>query len=112
MSLDTKRGENLEGLTGPYRVVPARKWFETSLFDSAANEAAKKFRASGWPLDITFAEDQVLVQEYPRTNQLAMVFHMRIRGEDQFYVHVFALPDAMIANLTASNLWNAAPLPA
>lgn len=112
MSLDTKRGETLEGLTGPYRVVPARKWFETRLFDEAAGEAAKKFRAAGWPLAVTFDEDQVLIQEYPQTNQLAMVFHMKIKGQDQFYVHVYALPPEMIANLSASNLWDGAPLSA
>lgn len=106
MSLNRTDGEQIEGLEGPFRVVPARKWFETSLFDAAAGEAARKFRAAGWGLSISFDEDQVLVQEYPRTRQLAMIFQMRIRGQDTYYVHVFALPPEMIANLKASNLWD------
>lgn len=105
MPLDRVNGEKIEGLEGPYRVVPVEKWRLTPLFEAAAQAAADAFRKAGYPLIVGFDETQILIQEYPRSRQLAMIFVMNIRGQEQLYPYVFALPDDMVSSLSASGLW-------
>lgn len=105
MPLDRINGETIEGLAGPYRVVPVDKWRMTPLFEAAAEAAADAFRKAGYPLIIGFQDDQILIQEYPRSRQLAMIFVMQIKGQEMLYPYIFALPDDMIASLSASGLW-------
>lgn len=105
MPLDKINGEKIEGLEGPYRVVKLEKWRFTPLFEQAAQAAADAFHKAGYPLIIGFDEGQILIQEYPRSRQLAMIFVMQIRGKEMLYPYVFALPDELIATLSASGLW-------
>lgn len=106
MPLDRTNGEHIEGLEGPFRVVPVEKWRFTPLFEAAAKAAADAFGKAGYPLIIGFDESQILIQEYPRSRQLAMVFVMSIKGEEMLYPYVFALPDEMIASLRAAGHWH------
>lgn len=106
MPLDRTKGEQIEGLDGPFKVVPNTKYRETPLFEEAAAAAALAFRRAGYPLAITFDDDQVLTQEYPHSGQIAMVFVTNIRGAEQLYVHVWALPPEMVASLRASGQWS------
>ena len=105
MPLDRVNGEQIEGLEGPYRVVPVEKWRFTPLFEAAAEAAADAFRKAGYPLLIGFQEDQILIQEYPRSRQLAMIFVMQIKSREMLYPYIFALPDDMVSSLSASGLW-------
>lgn len=105
MPLDKVKGEQIGGLGHVYRVVPAAKWRMTSLFESAATAAEEAFTRSGALAPITFDEEEVLVQEYPKAAKLAFVFCKRIRGNEHFYPFVFDLPPQMIADLIVTNKW-------
>lgn len=105
MALNKLIGEQVDGVHGPFRVVPNTKWRETPLFEQAANEAAMAFQRQGALLPITFDDDELVTQEYPRTRQLVMVFSKTIRQAEHYYPYVFDLPHSMIKELRANGRW-------
>lgn len=107
MALDKIKGEVLEGLGHKYEIAPNYKWRESQLFEEAAMAAAEAFMNSGalWP--ITFDEEEVLIQEYRESNQIAIIFSKNVRGTEQLYPFVWDLPADMVRELRAIGKWEA-----
>jgi hypothetical protein len=109
MPLNRENGELIGELGPAYRVVPARKWMGTPFFEEAAAAAAKAFCASGAIMPssgMRFDESQILAQEYPKANKLALVFVSRINGNEVFYPYIFTFPARMIAELVTTGHWD------
>lgn len=105
MPLDKVKGEPIDGMPDDYIVVNISKWRNTPLMPQAAEAAADAFIAIGALLPVWFEEDDILVQEYPRSGQIAFLFQRRIRGETHYYPYVYELPKAAIKELVAEGLW-------
>jgi hypothetical protein len=126
MPLNHVTGERLNGMDELYRVVPLSKYKELSrlttfvkemstgkfkreitverpIWEAALGHAQIVYYAIGAPLD--HLSYDVLVQEYPRTGQVAFLFCAKIGGEDHYVVAPFSLAPEQIADLKVRNLW-------
>lgn len=131
MSLNHVGGEHLAGMDPVFRVVPAKKYkdlprltvpveeeiggkfkvkriVERPIWEYALGEAQIALFKAGVPV-AKLAYD-VIAQEYPRTNNIIFVFHVRAAGRD-LYITVppeppgITLRPEQVADLTAANLW-------
>lgn len=109
MPLDRVNGEPFDGLQGlgPYVLVAPRALADMTqllvtytaiegtkfkrkvekrrpLFDDAVAEAILSFKAKGALSPVRFDEDDVMVQVYPQTRKVAVVFQRRIAGVEHF----------------------------
>lgn len=105
MAFDKTKGESIDGMPDDYVVVSVHKWRDTPLLPQAVEAAAEAFQQAGALLPVWIEEDDILVQEYPRTHQIAFLFQRRIRGEEHFYPYVYELPAEAIKELIVSGLW-------
>lgn len=109
MPLNHEQGEQIEGLPATFRVVPVGKWFDTPLFDQAAQIAAQMFANEGAIVPVKFDETDVLVQEYPKDAKLVFIFHKMIKGKEMLYPYTWSLPPEMIAELKTTGKWELDP---
>jgi hypothetical protein len=104
MALNHDLGELIQGLPGPYRVVPLHKWQDTQLWEQAAEMAGKAFKRSG-SLRKRVQFTDVLVQEYPKTSKLLFLFEATVAGQPMYYPWVWDLTPEMIAEFTTTGKW-------
>jgi hypothetical protein len=127
MPLHHDIGERIEGLDEVFLVAPFAKYAEQTrltaiveetvgtkfkrkvkrerrIVDLAMAYAANGFAKMGLPQN---SDIDILVQEYPRVNQVAFLFCARMGGKDYYIAPpaVFQLGDAQIADLTLRGLW-------
>jgi len=131
MPLNHVTGEQLTGTDPVYRVVPAKKYkelprltvpveeetggkfkvkriVERPIWEYALGEAQIALFKAGVP--VTKLAYDAIVQEYPRTNNIIFVFHVRTGSKD-LYITVppeppgITLRPEQVADLTAANLW-------
>lgn len=105
MPLNREQGELLGELGPEYIIVPFAKWAGTGLPEDAAKRAAAAFREAGALYPIEIAEDDVLIQEYPRLHKVVFLFQRKIAGAEHFYHFTFDLPPQMVAELRATGKW-------
>jgi len=103
--LDHNNGERIEGLPERYVVAPADRWTDSPLFADAVKHAVDAFMQAGALRPIFFGADDILVQEYPDTRQVAFIFARKIAGKPYYYPFVYDLPDDMVAQLKAVGRW-------
>lgn len=126
MPLNHIAGERLEGLDPVFRVVPLEKYkgqprlttvvkemtkgkfqyeveVERPIWEAALGHAQISYYGAG--AEPRHLKYDVLVQEYPRTGNIAFIFCARIRGEERFVIAPFALSPEQIADLTVRGLW-------
>lgn len=122
MSLNRVTGERLDGIdeyclkefgrpAGPWRVVPTEKWQKIGdIWQSACSEAAEKFAKDGIAKynQLKFFHNNVLVQEYPQINAVALIFWMNHEFKDYYFSKLFKIERALIAELKANGQWDEA----
>lgn len=102
---DRHKGERIEGLPERYVVAPNSRWTDSPMFADAAKHAAAAFAQSGALHPVFFSADDILVQEYPDTYQVAFIFARKIAGKPYFYPFVYDLPPEMVAWLKNAGRW-------
>lgn len=127
MPLDHVNGERIEGLDEVFLVASFEKYAEQTrltaiveettgskfkrkvkrerrIVDLAMRYAADGFAKMGLPRN---SDIDVLVQEYPRVNQLAFLFCARLAGKDYYIAPpaLFQLGEAQIVDLIQRGLW-------
>lgn len=106
MALNREKGEVLSGLGSEYVVAPNGRWTDTPFYDEAARHALEVFRESGsLAIRQHFDDDEILIQEYPRSRKLVFLFCRKIRGEPNYYIFTWDIPEAMIPELRMSGRW-------
>lgn len=106
MSFNREKGEFLAGLGTDYVIAPNGRWTDTPLYDEAARHALEVFRESGsLAIRQHFDDDEILVQEYPKSRKLAFLFCRKIRNEPYYYTFTWDLPPEMITELRMSGRW-------
>ena len=101
-------GEAIDSLPDKWEVVPLAKWAGAAdLLEQACGDAAAQFAHAGLPAEIgaKIAPDEILVQEYHDTGQLAFIFLKQWLGREYFAVYVWDLPDNAIAELRTNGMW-------
>lgn len=127
MPLNHEIGERIEGLDDVFIVAPFAKYAEQTRLTTIVEETvgtkfkrkvkrarpivavAMKYAQGGFEkLGLPRGADiDILVQEYPRTGQVAFLFCARHMGKDYYIAPpaVFQLGEAQIADLTLRGLW-------
>lgn len=129
MPLDTTNGEPIEGLTGPFRVVPAQKWMfltrlkvdylvphpfrtikkQRAIFLDSAEKAIEAFEKAGALRPIRFGERDILVQEYPQAKAVVFVFRRKVADVEKFVPVKYELGPEVIGFLKTTGRWDDAP---
>jgi len=133
MALNREKGEPLEGYDSVFRVVPAEKYqalprlttmvprtvgikFKRKVMVAVPiAEAAYAFAQAGFinvgaPRNVDLEYD-VMVQEYPRTNQVVFIFCATIKGQDQYVIAPFQLTNQQVAELVITSNWKSTGMP-
>lgn len=119
--LDRARGEVVQGLDGPYYIVPlsavadmnlltkydvpgkfraqGAKVARRHIIEDALAIAADAFEAAGAMLPIAYDESSLLIQAYPTLNKLAVVVGRSVAGEARYVTRIYDLPHAAIRQL-------------
>jgi hypothetical protein len=105
MPLNKTTGEIIGDLGTDFYVAPFARWSTTPLFAEAYDRAVEAFVTSGAILPVKITAEQVLVQEYPTSNQVAFVFQATIRGQEHLYPYVFKLEPKLVAELRTIGRW-------
>lgn len=107
MPLNKEFGEQLEGMPDDFVVAPLSKWADKGqLLAEAAKVAADQFAAAGAAKPVIFDGDDILVQEYHKTGQVAFVFIRQVNGQEMFSWYVWDLPDDMVIELRTNGEWD------
>lgn len=104
MPLNHQTGESLDGMPGHF-VANKDHWRNTSLWNTACEQAAQAFHASGAMFPVLFDDSDILVQEYPSAKKLVFIFLRGIAGHEHYYVYTFDLDDKAIAELRVTGRW-------
>ena len=106
MPLNKEFGEQLEGMPDEFVVAPLSKWADKGqLLAEAAKVAADQFAQAGAAKPVIFDGDDILVQEYHSTGQVAFLFQRVVNGIEMFVPYVYDLPDDFIAELRTVGRW-------
>ncbi len=126
MPLDHVNGECIDGLDIIYRIVPISKYQElpglTTVVEVTEGKKFKRKKFESVPVwqaaenyaKITFCNSgapagqlgyDILVQEYPRTHQVAFIFCAEIFGHEQFVVAPFELSQEQVTEMKAIAQW-------
>lgn len=109
MPLDKVKGETIGDLGDDFVIAPLSNWIDTPLIEIAAQAAAQAYIAAGAMQPISFSEEDMLIQEYRRSNKIAVVFQRRVAGEEMLYPYVFEMNEALVAELKATGRWSEPP---
>lgn len=100
-------GEQLETMPDEFVVAPLSKWADKgNLLAEAAKVAADQFAEAGAAKPVVFDGDDILVQEYHKTGQVAFVFIRMVNGQEMFAWYVWDLPDDMVIELRTNGEWD------
>lgn len=119
--LDRARGEVVQGLDGPFYVVPLAAVADMNLLaeydvpgkfraqgarrarrhiiEDALAIAADAFQAAGALMPIVFDESHMLIQAYPTLGKLSVVIGRPVAGEARYVTRIYDLPYAAIRQL-------------
>jgi hypothetical protein len=106
MPLNREFGEEIEGMPADFVVSDISEWQQyDQLIKDAAKHAADVYVEAGAIMPVVFSADDILVQEYHSTGQVAFLFQRVVNGIEMFVPYVYDLPDDFIAELRTVGRW-------
>ena len=123
MPLDHVNGERIEGMDDVFVIAPFEKYAEQTRLTTTLKikekfkrerevekpiiSAAMEHAATAYAkLGIRVGSDvEIMIQEYPRTKQVCVIFCTTRHGQDYLVTAPFQLADEQIKDLTFRGLW-------